>query len=133
VNLVGGINGWVIVGILALLGVFALAALLIGWVVAPLAGTSPEERAGDCACGHPVEAHEHNRGGTECSLCTSCGSLRRPPLIGRRRARRTPAQDDGCAWCRPLGHYSDISILPSDCKCDGACDAPWCQARAVTG
>lgn len=88
-NLVGGTGGWVIGGILAVLGGFALAALLIGWVVAPLAGTSPEERAGDCACGHPVEAHEHNRVGSDCSLCTACSSFRRPPILGRRRAGQT--------------------------------------------
>ena len=93
-SLVGGINGWVIGGILAVLAVFALACLIIGWVVAPLAGTTAGERAGDCACGHPAGAHEHHRGGSDCGLCASCGSFRRPPLIGCGRARAVPAPDD---------------------------------------
>ena len=42
--------------------------------------------------------------------------------------------DDECAWCRPLGSYGDISTLPSQCTCgEGkACEAVWCQRRAVT-
>lgn len=47
-------------------------------------------------------------------------------------AMRGPADIGGCPWCRPLGRYADISILPSDCECDEACDAPWCQRYPVT-
>lgn len=32
---------------------------------------------GPCACGHPWDAHEHYREGTECSLCKTCPGFRR--------------------------------------------------------
>ena len=85
--------------------------------------------AGCRRCGHARDAHAHYRVGTECALCPrgGCSRYRRP----RPWTRRQAPLDDGCAWCRPLGRYGDISILPSDCECDDACDAPWCQRGAV--
>jgi len=29
----------------------------------------PDEQSDMCACGHPREAHEHYRRGTECAIC----------------------------------------------------------------
>ena len=34
-----------------------------------------------CACGHPIQAHEHYRRGRECALC-QCGHPRRVPPSG---------------------------------------------------
>lgn len=30
---------------------------------------APQSPSDSCACGHPREAHEHYRRGTECSIC----------------------------------------------------------------
>ena len=39
-----------------------------------------------CVCGHPREAHEHYRSGTDCALCgrSHCGRFR---AVGSLRAR----------------------------------------------
>jgi hypothetical protein len=40
-----------------------------------------------CRCGHERAAHEHYRGGTECSLCspTTCPRFRRQGIVSRLR------------------------------------------------
>jgi hypothetical protein len=44
--------------------------------------------ARSCACGHPREAHEHYRAGTDCSLCGPSGCPRFR-AAGSLRARLT--------------------------------------------
>ena len=43
-----------------------------------------------CRCGHERAAHEHYRGGTECSLCspTACPRFRRPGIVSQLRPER---------------------------------------------
>ena len=55
----------------------------------------PDEAGGAiCRCGHPRDAHEHYRAGTECVLCADClrfrpsaGLLRQFAASVARRAR----------------------------------------------
>ena len=51
---------------------------------------SAPDRPGDvpCRCGHPRDAHEHYRKGTECALCDVCPRYRSSAgLLARLLAR----------------------------------------------
>jgi len=49
----------------------------------------PEETGGAvCRCGHPRDAHEHYRSGTECAVCAECPGFRPPAGPLRRFAAR---------------------------------------------
>lgn len=58
------------------------------------AGRSVPSRAGGrvCACGHPRQAHQHYRRGTDCAMC-SCQRYRRPVRLPFSRLWRELRRD----------------------------------------
>jgi hypothetical protein len=52
----------------------------------PATPVPPADAGPTCSCGHPRQAHQHYRRGSDCAMC-GCGRFRRPrPLqLGLRR------------------------------------------------
>ena len=43
----------------------------------PAAPVPPADAGPTCSCGHPRQAHQHYRRGSDCAMC-GCGRFRRP-------------------------------------------------------